>query len=626
MKSLPILPSTPSPGPSPRVVQDRRVLLVCMPFQWVDTSPLSIALLSTVLVEQGFPTAELYFHLAFARLLGFDVYKRAMADETWLPGLLFTEQMHDVALPADVAAALDARFGERKVRDVRFAAFTETCRRELAAQPEPALVGFTTTFSQLIPSLWMAREIRTIWPAARIVFGGSPCDTPMGESIHRLYSVDVDYVIGGRGERLLVELARTNPWPEPGFRYDREGAPLDSLPVVDYDAFIAQINRVMPVSHRVPAFDAGNPYEAQSGGEEAYWKRFDLRLSYESSKGCWYGEKVHCKFCGLGSDMKYTAKATARTLREIDELWERYGKNLIATDAIISLDYFEELLPTLAKREGKKPSLFYEVKANVTREQVRLLSDANVREIQPGIESLSSKHLRLMAKGVSAIQNIALLKWSRENDISVAWNFLCGIPGDTANDYLEMNDLMGHLVQLHPPTGLSRIHLDRYAPYFVRHEEFGWSKIQPNSTFRLLHPQLSDVDATSIAWQFEPVGPSTVAPAEEYFDVTRAAIEDWQTRHYRGEGLFWHRDHGLMRKRGDAIEHFEATEQLTSIIEHTNTIVLVAKLMSECAVDEETIDGLVEAGVLFREGTKIINLAVDRTFLAGRAARTRHVE
>ena len=54
--------------------------------------------------------------------------------------------------------------------------------------------------------------------------------------------------------------------------------------------------------------------------------------------------------------------------------------------------------------------MFYEVKSNLRKEDVRQLREAGVVAIQPGIESLSDEVLRIMRKGVSALQNIQLLK------------------------------------------------------------------------------------------------------------------------------------------------------------------------------------------------------------------------
>ena len=75
------------------------------------------------------------------------------------------------------------------------------------------------------------------------------------------------------------------------------------------------------------------------------------------------------------------------------------------------------------------------MKANLTREQVRLLADAGVRHIQPGIESLSDHVLALMKKGVTGLRNVQLLKWCKEYGIEVDWNILYGFPGETREDY-----------------------------------------------------------------------------------------------------------------------------------------------------------------------------------------------
>jgi 2-iminoacetate synthase ThiH len=55
---------------------------------------------------------------------------------------------------------------------------------------------------------------------------------------------------------------------------------------------------------------------------------------------------------------------------------------------IIDMRYFRELLPLLAVADVDL-SLFHEVKANLTRDQIRMLSEAGVNSIQPGIEEYS---------------------------------------------------------------------------------------------------------------------------------------------------------------------------------------------------------------------------------------------
>ncbi|MCI0442202.1 radical SAM protein, partial [bacterium] len=106
-------------------------------------------------------------------------------------------------------------------------------------------------------------------------------------------------------------------------------------------------------------------------------------------------------------------------------------------DSILDLRYYKDYIPKLAERTTKL-DLFYEVKANLKKVQIRLLRDAGVRTIQPGIESFSNSILQLMGKGVSALQNIQLLKWCKELGVSVYWNLLWGFPGEDPLEYDRM--------------------------------------------------------------------------------------------------------------------------------------------------------------------------------------------
>jgi hypothetical protein len=57
-----------------------------------------------------------------------------------------------------------------------------------------------------------------------------------------------------------------------------------------------------------------------------------------------------------------------------------------------------------------------------------------------------------MRKGVTAIQNIQLLKLGRENKTVVAWNILYGFPGEKEEHYeetLQTIPLITHLEMSH---------------------------------------------------------------------------------------------------------------------------------------------------------------------------------
>jgi hypothetical protein len=65
---------------------------------------------------------------------------------------------------------------------------------------------------------------------------------------------------------------------------------------------------------------------------------------------------------------------------------------------IIDLDYVDGLLPTMAgyRRKGYDFKIHYETKSNLKKHQVRAMSDAGIKSIQPGIESISNTILKLM--------------------------------------------------------------------------------------------------------------------------------------------------------------------------------------------------------------------------------------
>src|SRR6185369_4349598 len=164
-----------------------------------------------------------------------------------------------------------------------------------------------------------------------------------------------------------------------------------------------------------------------------------ITVMFESARGCWWGEKMHCTFCGLnGSTMAFESKNPKLVADEIYRQAIRYQQvNFEAVDNIIDLKYMEELLPQLRdyRRAGLDLNFFYETKANLKKKYVRLMRDAGIHRIQPGIESLSSAVLKLMRKGVTGLQNIRLLKWARQFNLKVHWNLLYGTPGETLEEY-----------------------------------------------------------------------------------------------------------------------------------------------------------------------------------------------
>ena len=138
------------------------------------------------------------------------------------------------------------------------------------------------------------------------------------------------------------------------------------------------------------------------------------------------------------------------------------------------------------------------------RDQVELLSQAGVKWIQPGIESLDDRVLALIGKGNSGMMNVQLLKWASECGIHTSWNMLCGFPGESDDWYAEMAEWLPAIFHLQPPSGLIRVRYDRFSPYHMRPEEYAIT-LTPSRAYSYIYPLSRDA-LMRLAYSFEDSG------------------------------------------------------------------------------------------------------------------------
>ncbi|MFB9178564.1 RiPP maturation radical SAM C-methyltransferase [Dactylosporangium sucinum] len=357
---------------------------------------------------------------------------------------------------------------------------------------DPDVVGFTTSFMQTVPSLAVARHIKRLRPEVQIVLGGAHCDGSMGHALHRNHRF-VDFVARGEGEvtlpALLAHIAEgTAPRAVAGVCWwdgDRSQAnpenvgtiSPDLIPMPTYDSWFA----AMDVS---PTREYLSPY-----------------LYIEGSRGCWWGERHQCTFCGLNpATIGYRSKPADRFWNELTTLAARHQVlDVMTGDNIIDHAYYRDLLPRLVE-SGWDLKIQFEAKANVRPDQVAMLAAAGVHAVQFGIESLNQRVLDLMDKGVSGATNIRVLRLSEDNALTVMWNYLYGFPGELEADYWPTIEQMPALVHLQPPSGAMRILLERFSPYFER-PELGFAERVPLPFYRHIY-DLPDEELFDLAYYF----------------------------------------------------------------------------------------------------------------------------
>jgi ribosomal peptide maturation radical SAM protein 1 len=474
------------------------VVLVSMPFGALLSPSLGLSLLQPQVRARGLSCSVDYFTLAFAERIGQALYSKIVSEKpsmtrAFVGEWIFSHALYDWPREKDeqyvehVLLKPPAWLGRNPTRPPTAAevrailkactlarAFIADCADRLVDR-RPRVVGFTSVFQQHLASLALARELKARLPNCAVVIGGANCEATMGAETVRQFPF-VDAVVSGEADNVFADLVERLMRREPvagiagvlmrstadavlsAGRVPATSAvtDLDTLPYPDYRDYFAQFARTRLARVWQPS------------------------VFVETSRGCWWGERMHCTFCGLnGATMTYRSKSAPRALDELTHLARTHpGSDIQVVDNILDLKYFKTLLPELAKRK-LDVSLFYETKSNLKKDQIRLLRDAGVMTIQPGIESFSDAILKLMKKGVSGLQNIQLLKWCKEIGVTPLWNFLIGFPGEPPADYQRMSDLTPRVCHLPAPVTVSAIRLDRFSPNFTQADHFGFTRVRP---------------------------------------------------------------------------------------------------------------------------------------------------
>ena len=499
------------------------ILFAVMPFADINRPAIGVSLLKVGVERRGFSASVEYFCLQLAEQIGGDLYgyivntlgSDSMAGEWFFADVVFDDKIpHEREYITKMLSryAADEGWRERvlQARKVR-REFVQQCADRIR-ELKPRVVGFTTTFHQTCACLAVARRLKEMPDPPVIIFGGGNCEGEMGLQMIRSFPW-IDYVSTGEADislPLLLEriLSEGSDEPVPGMlkrgrdtelSWPEPVEQMDSLPIPDFSEYYARLD-VSPLKEMITPC-----------------------LLIQTARGCWWGAKQHCTFCGLNGDMMaFRSKSPERAFDELKFLSETYGRKRIdCVDNILDMKYVNTLFPRL-RDSGLDIELFYEVKSNLRYEQLTTLYEGGLRGIQPGIESFSNEILRLMKKGCTGLQNIQLLRWCAEVGIDAAYNILTGFPNESPSEYERMGELAPLLCHLQPPVVVSPIRLDRFSPFYMRPAEFGLTRLRPTVSYYYVFP-LGRRDLSRLAYFFDYDYEDGRKP-RDYVDVLRDIV------------------------------------------------------------------------------------------------------
>jgi hypothetical protein len=184
-------------------------------------------------------------------------------------------------------------------------------------------LGLTTTFGQTFSSIALAREVKKLKPAIKVIFGGSSVSNQSGPSLLAEYP-EIDYIVQGEGEKPIIQLldslmhGRSLVPGTAGVLYRETNVPclspvalseievMDDLPLPDYSEYAALA--------------------------EVY--DFDWTVPMEGSRGCWWDRtsrrgnpKDTCYYCSVNTQWGgYREKTVDRAVTEVLQLSDHYRK------------------------------------------------------------------------------------------------------------------------------------------------------------------------------------------------------------------------------------------------------------------------------------------------------------
>jgi ribosomal peptide maturation radical SAM protein 1 len=475
------------------------------------------------------------------------------------------------------------------------------------------IVGFTTMFCQSVGSFALARKVKERNPAVITVLGGANCEAPMGPELVK-HVEQVDYVFSGPA---LISFPKFVKSCMAGTLAQEPIRGVFSRKSTGDACGINSIGEELTINHFLP-LDYGPFLDTL----EKNFSQNEISpvLLFETSRGCWWGQKSHCTFCGLnGGTMAYRAMEPKVAIEQFKSLFRFASKCNIfnGVDNILPKNYISEVLPYLDTPPNVE--LFYEVKADLSRSDVEVLSKARVKRIQPGIEALSTPTLKLMKKGTTAFQNLTLLKNCLYFGVHPEWNLLIGFPGEPESVFKKYVSDLPLFVHLPPPTASFHVRFDRYSPYFVQAAEYKLD-LHPSDFYSFIYPFPQAV-LHNIAYYFSDHNYSAayIASVSAWSAKVAAQVDYWRSRWEGGQKLFpkliWKDESsGVVydSRSGEAIEH-KLDDHSVALLKH----LVIPKRLADIVASFQTFDAAAEVaslqakGLVFEEDQRYMTLVVE---------------
>lgn len=589
------------------------VALVSMPWAIFNRPSIQLGTLKSYLEGKadGIKVRSLHPYLAVAKDLGKDLY-HAISANVWVcealyAALLFPEQRGRAKELAEKEFQSDNR-----TLPFDFDAVCAQLEKNLKMWAAGVdwrdidLVGFSVCFNQLFATLVAVRELKERRPGLVIVLGGSSCHDDVAGALFR--SFDVDYMISGEGEEPFLSLCRylagldkrlharvhhAGPPAQPSPAPADGQVNLTELAVPDYDDYFREMENLFSRNTFIPV------------------------LPIEFSRGCWWRR---CTFCNLNLQWRgYRFKKAEKMAREVLLLANRYKTlDFTFTDNALPLKDAATFFTTMA-RSAHDYRFFAEIRADYRGTMLDQSRQGGLVAVQVGIESFSNSLLQKFAKGVTVIENLAIMRDAAAGGVVLDGNLIVEFPGSTSAEVEETLTVLDFAFPFHPLSTAS-FFLGHGSPVDCRAKDYGISA-------KTVHPHFAAMLPAEIAADFPFLIKGYRGDRQKQRRMWQPVVDKvrrWRAFHEKktggGNPFLSCRDGGdflIIRQvlpAGDVLHHRlqglsrEIYRACNDIIDPAS----LARMFPSLSVKqiENFLNDLVAKRLVFREGDRFLALAV----------------
>ena len=570
-----------------------------------------------------------HLYLQVAEAIGYRRY-HAISGRTWL-----SETVYGALLYPDRAESIARIFRREagRVSELRGLDFDELASQVKFVSDEwlsatdwsgVRVVGFSSVLCQITACLYLIRRLKARCAHLCIVAGGSAFSRPSAAAVLNFFP-DIDALVFGEGELPLAHLTQ---------HLIVNGYPIEDLPPTNglltrmnaqHSEFTGEFCQLENLDD-LPLPDFDDYFETLSAFSAA--KRFFPTLPVEFSRGCWWqrdsghGTSSGCAFCNLNLQWRgYRSKSVGRAVSEVDRLTHRYRVLSIAlVDNVLPKASAGDILAGIAGLR-RDVELFAEIRATTPRSELERMRAAGMLKVQVGIEALSTRLLRKLRKGTTAIQNLEIMKHCEALGIVNLSNLILQFPLSDDQDVAETLHAIDFARAFRPlkPVGFW---LGLGSPVARNPSAYGirgvvnhpnWSVIFPESVFRGLPLVVQSYRHTK-------------ASQRRLWRPVQTKLKDWMVSYERlqrnsgSEPILSYRDGGdflIIRERrldGGAANHrLEGTSAAIFLFcEHHRPLRQIIERFRRVPAEKiiSFLQKMTSERLMFAEGDRFLSLAI----------------